>query len=164
MIVFLLRRFVLFIATLAVASLVVFLVLEVLPGDPAQVILGVDAQPDTLAALRKQLGLDQPKVLRYLAWSGGLLRGDFGVSYTYNVPVGELLAERLTTAIALSLGVYAASHHNRAGDVGVMALSQLGIALPNFWFALLLILFFSIRLGWFSSGGFPGWDGGVAPA
>src|SRR5919202_3377895 len=130
MIVFLLRRFVLFVATLVVASLVVFLVLEVLPGDPAQLILGVDAQPDTLAALRRQLGLDRPAPLRYLAWAGSLLRGDFGVSYTYNVPVGELLAERLSltvplaviamllaTTIALSLGVFAASRHNRLGDV-----------------------------------------------
>jgi peptide/nickel transport system permease protein len=177
MISYLLRRLVLFLATLVVASLVVFLVLEVLPGDPAQVILGVDARPETLAALRQQLGLDRPAWLRYLAWAGGLARGNFGVSYTYSVPVAELIGERLavtaplavlamllTTAIALGTGIYAAARHDRPGDTLVMAATQLGIAVPNFWFALLLILLFSIHLGWFASGGFPGWEAGALPA
>jgi peptide/nickel transport system permease protein len=171
---FLIRRFATFLATLVAASLVVFVVLEVLPGDPAQVILGVDAPPETVAALRTQLGLDRPAPERYLAWMGGLLHGDLGVSYTYDVPVAELVGERLaltvplalmamllTAGIAISLGLYAAAHHNRFGDVGVMTFSQLGIAIPNFWFALLLILFFAVYLGWFSAGGFPGWGAGV---
>ncbi|HET6827957.1 MAG TPA: ABC transporter permease, partial [Ramlibacter sp.] len=74
-----------------------------------------------------------------------------------------VMAMLLTTLIALVLGVYAASRHNRLGDVGVMALSQLGIAIPNFWFAILLILLFSVHLGWFSAGGFPGWEEGLLP-
>lgn len=174
---FLLRRFVTLIGTLLAASLVVFLVLEVLPGDPAQVMLGVDAQPETVEALRHKLGLDRPPVERYLAWVGGLATGDLGVSYTYSVPVAELIGERLaltvplaliamalTVAIALTLGLYAASHHGRPGDWGVMTFGQLGIAIPNFWFAILLILFFSVQLGWFSAGGFPGWSAGALPA
>src|SRR5260221_13933103 len=70
----------------------------------------------------------------------------------------------LTTVLAIGLGVYAAAHHNRLGDVGVMSLTQLGIAIPNFWFAILLILLFAVHLGWFSAGGFPGWSAGVWPA
>ena len=110
-----------------------------------------------------------------------MARADLGDSVAYNAPVAELVAERLavtvplallamllTTVIALVLGVYAASRHNRLGDVGVMAASQLGIAIPNFWFAILLILFFSVKLQWFSAGGFPGWSeadgGGIWPA
>jgi peptide/nickel transport system permease protein len=174
---FLLRRLVAFVLTLVAASLVVFVVLEVLPGDPALVMLGIDAEPETLEALRRQLGLDRPAAERYLVWVAGLVRGELGISYTYNVPVSELVAERLavtvplallamalTTLLALGLGVYAASRHGRAGDWGVMVFSQLGIAVPNFWFALLLILLFAVRLGWFQAGGFPGWGEGIGAA
>jgi peptide/nickel transport system permease protein len=174
---FLAKRLGILLATLLVTSLVVFLVLEILPGDPAQVMLGTEAQPETLAALRAQLGLDRPPVERYLAWLGGLATGDLGVSYTYSVPVADLVRERLavtvplaviamalTTVLAIGLGVYAAAHHNRLGDVGVMGLTQLGIAIPNFWFAILLILLFAVHLGWFSAGGFPGWSAGFGPA
>ena len=177
MLAFLLRRLLAFLATLVAASLVVFVVLEVLPGDPAQVMLGIDAEPETLEALRKQLGLDRSAPERYFAWVGGLVRGDLGVSYTYSVPVAELVGERLvvtvplallamalTSAMALALGVYAASRHGRPGDWGVMLFGQIGIAVPNFWFAILLILLFAVRLGWFQAGGFPGWSAGVAAA
>lgn len=177
MVTFLLRRLLAFVATLVAASLVVFIVLEVLPGDPAQVMLGIDAEPETLEALRKQLGLDRSAPERYFAWVGGLVRGDLGVSYTYSVPVAELVAERLvvtvplallamalTSVMALALGVYAASRHGRPGDWGVMLFGQIGIAVPNFWFAILLILLFAVRLGWFQAGGFPGWSAGVGPA
>jgi peptide/nickel transport system permease protein len=177
MISFLLRRGAGFAATLIAASLVVFIVLEVLPGDPAQVMLGTDASPDTVAALRAQLGLDRPAPQRYLAWVGGLVTGELGLSYTYKVPVAELIGDRLaitlplallammlTTALALTLGLYAASREGRAGDTAVMIFSQLGISIPNFWFALLLILVFSVHLRWFAAGGFPGWSAGVGPA
>ena len=174
---FLLKRVAILIATLLVTSLVVFLVLEILPGDPAQVMLGIDAQPDTLAALRQQLGLDRPPVERYVAWLASLVTGDLGVSYTYAVPVADLVVERLaitlplaliamtlTTAIAITFGVYAAAQHNRLGDLAIMGATQLGIAIPNFWFAILLILLFVVHLGWFSAGGFPGWSAGAWPA
>src|SRR4051795_2532782 len=99
MISFLLRRLAGFVVTLIAASLVVFVVLEVLPGDPAQVMLGTDASPDTVAALRAQLGLDRPAPQRYLAWVAGLLTGDLGQSYTYKVPVGELVRDRLAVTL-----------------------------------------------------------------
>jgi peptide/nickel transport system permease protein len=175
--VFLLKRFATFVATLLAASLVVFFVLEILPGNAAEVMLGPTATPDQVAALSKKLGLDRPAGVRYLDWLRGLATGELGTSVAYDTPVSQLLLERLavslplavmamllTTVIALVLGVYAASRHNRLGDVGVMAASQLGIAIPNFWFAILLILFFAVKLQWFSAGGFPGWDDGVRSA
>ena len=163
--------------TLLVASLLIFLLLEILPGDPAAVILGVGAQEDTLRALRAELGLDLPAPVRYLNWLGEVIQGDLGRSYTYDTPVQELLLNRvelslplallailLSTGIAIPLGVFAASRHRKVADTGIMGFAQLGVAVPNFWFAILLILLFSVKLGWFSAGGFAGWDAGWIPA
>jgi len=173
---FLLQRLASFAATLAVASLVVFAVLELLPGRPAEVMLGETATPESIAALEARLGLDRPAPVRYLRWVGGLLRGESATSYAYDTPTFELIAERLqvslplallamalTVVVALAAGVYAAAHHRRAGDTGVMLLSQLGLSIPNFWLAILLILLFAVQLQWVGAGGFPGWtedDGG----
>ncbi|PPE71062.1 ABC transporter permease [Caldimonas thermodepolymerans] len=173
---YLLQRAASLLATLLFASVAIFAVMEILPGNAAQVMLGATATPEAVEALARKLGLDQPPLPRYLHWVGGLLSGDLGTSYAYDTPIAELIAERLqvtlplavmamvlTTVLALAAGLYAASHHNRLGDVGVMAASQVGIAIPNFWFAILLILLFSVKLQWFSAGGFPGWreeDGG----
>jgi len=174
---FIAKRFIALILTLLVASVLVFAVLEILPGDPAAVILGVNAREDTLAALRNQLGLDQPLLIRYGHWVGGFFSGDLGNSYTYSRPVAELIAERvavslplaliaisLSTLLAIPLGVLAAARHNQATDVTVMGFTQLGVAVPNFWFAILLILVFSVKLGWLPSGGFAGWDQGMTVA
>jgi peptide/nickel transport system permease protein len=174
--VFLLKRFVTFVLTLLVASMVVFAVLELLPGNAAQIILGDTATPESLAALEKKLGLDKPQLQRYGEWIGGLLQGRSATSISYDTPTVTLIAERMqvtlplaamamlfSVVVALAAGVYAASRHNRLGDVGVMTLSQIGIAIPNFWFAILLILLFAVNLQWVSAGGFPGWsedDGG----
>lgn len=160
--------------SLAVASLVIFAVIEVIPGDPALFMLGLNASPDTVAALRTALGLDASLPERYLGWVGGMLTGDFGLSYTYRVPVAELVAERLkvslpltlyalalSTAIALPVGILAAARRGRATDYGIMGATQLGIAVPNFWFAMLLVLVFAINLRWFGAGGFPGWQAGL---
>ena len=168
---FLLKRLLTLFVTLAGASVVVFLVLEVLPGDAAQMLMGPDASPDTVQALASKLGLDRPPLERYLHWMSGMVKGDLGLSYTYGSSVRELILERmtvtlplavmamlLTTMLALCVGLYAASRHNRWSDVGLMGLSQVGIAVPNFWFAILLILLFSVHLQWFSAGGFPGWE------
>ncbi len=169
-----LKRLVSLIVSLAVASLVIFFVIEVAPGDPAQFMLGMNAQPDTVAALRAELGLDVPKWERYLNWVGGMLTGDFGTSYTYRTPVADMVADRLwvslplaiyaltiSTLIAFAAGIYAAARRGRAGDVAVMGATQLGVAIPNFWFAMMLVLVFAINLRWFSAGGFAGWDKGV---
>jgi len=174
---FMFRRLTALMVTLLVASLLIFLLLEILPGDPAAVILGVGAQEDTLRALRAELGLDLPAPVRYMNWLGEVLQGDLGRSYTYDTPVQELLLNRvelslplallailLSTGIAIPLGVFAASRHRKVADTGIMGFAQLGVAVPNFWFAILLILLFSVKLGWFSAGGFAGWDAGWIPA
>jgi len=173
MIGYVLRRFVSLIVSLVVASLVIFMVVEVAPGDPAAFMLGMSAQPDTLAALRAELGLDVAKPQRYLNWVSGMVQGDFGTSYTYRTPVAGMIADRmwislplavyalvLSTLIAFPSGIYAASRRGRAGDIAVMGATQLGVAVPNFWFAMIMVLIFAINLGWFSAGGFPGWDKG----
>ncbi|MBP8149493.1 MAG: ABC transporter permease [Limnohabitans sp.] len=173
---FVLRRLLSFVLTLLATSVVVFAVLELLPGNAAQVILAETATPESIAAMEEKLGLNQPAANRYLNWIGGMLQGQTGLSISYDTPTAQLMAERLqvtlplavlamglTVALALALGIYAASQQNKAGDVGVMTLSQLGLALPNFWLAILLILLFAVNLEWVSAGGFPGWseeDGG----
>ena len=168
-----LKRLLSLLISLAVASLVIFFVLEIAPGDPASFMLGVNAQPDTLAALRGELGLDVPKWQRYLDWVGGMVRGDFGTSYTYRAPVSRMVADRLevslplalyalalSTLIAFPAGIYAAARRGGPGDMAVMGATQLGVAVPNFWFAMMMVLLFALNLRWFSAGGFPGWDKG----
>ena len=163
--------------SLLVASLVVFVALEVVPGDPAAYMLGLNASPETVAALRTELGLDQTPVERYVGWIGGMLRGDFGISYAYRTPISEMIADRLQVSlplavyalllsmlIALPVGIVAAAMRERPVDAGVMAATQVGIAVPNFWFAMLLVLVFSVELRWFSAGGFPGWGAGPVAA
>ncbi|PLS22417.1 ABC transporter permease [Neptunicoccus cionae] len=159
------------ILSLIVASIVIFATVEIVPGDPASFMLGMNAQPDTIAALREQLGLDVPLWQRYLHWATGLLGGDFGTSYTYRTPIAEMIAERLwislplaiyaltlSTLIAFPAGILAATRRGSAADVSVMGFTQLGVAIPNFWFAMLMVLVFAIYLRWFSAGGFPGWE------
>ncbi len=175
--VFLFKRLVTMIFTLLAASLIVFVVMEILPGDPAIVMLGINAEPETLSALREEMGLNRPVAIRYLNWLEDLIQGDFGTSYTYDVSVFELIKERiqlsfplavfaitLSTLIAIPLGIIAASNHSKPLDFIVMVFSQLGIAIPNFWFALLLIIVFSVSLRWLPAGGFAGWDAGLIPA
>jgi len=174
---YILKRTLIGLVTLLVASLVVFAVMEILPGDPAQLMLGMEATPDALNALREQMGLNQPLVTRYLSWIGGLLVGDFGRSFTYSSPVIDLVAERmvvtlplalislfLATAIGIPVGMYSASRRGRPADVTAMGAAQLGIAIPSFWFALLLVYVFAVWLRLVPAGGFPGWGAGIWPA
>ena len=176
MILFLLRRLGVLLATVLAASLVVFLVLQIIPGDPAAVMLGLNATPDQLATLHHQLGLDRPAWIRYVAWLGQLATGQLGDSYTYGTPVADLIFPRLlislplavmaltiSTVVAIPVGVYAAARRGRLGDVASMGVAQVGVALPNFWLGLLLILLFALRLRWLPASGFPGWDAGIWP-
>ena len=161
--------------TLLFVSLLVFVVVRVLPGDPALIILGLEANAESVARVRQALGLDQPVPVQYAQWVGRALRGDLGRSIQYDLPVGALILSRLTVtlpltllaagfmiAAAIPLGVFAATRHRRWGDYLTMTLSQLGVAVPGFWAGLLLILLFSVRLGWVQSGGFDGWGEGIA--
>lgn len=168
---FILGRLISLSLSLIVASLVIFTVIEVIPGDPAAFMLGLNADEATVQALRADLGLDGSNAQRYLAWIAGMVQGDFGTSYTYRVPVAELVADRLwvslplavlslilSTVIAFPVGLMAAANRGRAADYGIMGGTQLGIAIPNFWFGMLLVLVFAVNLRWFSAGGFPGWE------
>jgi peptide/nickel transport system permease protein len=176
MIAILVRRTISLVVTLLVVSLLIFTVMDLLPGDPAAIMLGTSASPETLAALQHQLGLDQSLPVRYLAWLAGVFRGDLGQSYTYGVPVAGLIVERLVVTlplalmavvlsvlIAVPLGVQAARRHNGLFDVVAGIFSYIGIAVPAFWVGLLLIILFSTMLGWMPAGGFPGWDAGLLP-
>ena len=174
MIAFLAKRLAVGLTTLLVASMVVFAVLEIVPGDPAQLMLGMNATDEALAALREQMGLNQPVVTRYLGWVGGLLVGDFGRSFTYSSPVIELVAERavvslplalmaliLSTAIAIPVGLFAAARRGKPADTLAMGAAQFGVAVPNFWFALILIYVFAVWLRLVPAGGFSGWENGL---
>lgn len=177
MLTFLLRRLGDLIMTLLIVSLAIFAVMSWLPGDPASIMLGTSAAPETLAALRHQLALDQPMILRYGQWLIAALSGDLGQSYTYGVPVSGLIVERLAVTLPLALiaiflsiaagiplGVLAASRRGGIADRFATFFSQIGIAIPAFWVGLLLILLFATTLGWTPAGGFPGWSVGVRGA
>ena len=168
---FFFRRLVNFLVTLFAVSIIVFAAMNVLPGDPALTILGLDATEDALEALRQRLGLNEPLTKRYFLWIGNALTGNFGISHSFSVPVSELIIERLpltvslaisgmicTVLLAFALGVFAAANHKRYGDWGVMVISQLGIAIPAFWLSILLVLLFAVKLRWLPPGGFPGWE------
>ena len=165
-----------FVATLFFVSGLVFVVVRVLPGDPALLIIGPEGSPEAAARLREALRLSRPIPLQYVEWLTNALHGDLGVSLQYDVPVGRLIASRLPVtlpltlmaalfmaATALPVGLYAARRHRRAGDYLAMAVSQIGVAVPGFWAGLLLILLFSVHLGWVQSGGFAGWSTGLWP-
>ncbi len=163
--------------TLLLVSLLVFVVVRVLPGDPALIMLGIEASPDAVARMREMLGLDRPVPVQYAEWASRAVLGDLGRSIQYDVPVAGLIASRLSVTLpltimaaalmvmaAIPLGIFAATRHRRWGDYAAMTLSQVGIAVPGFWAGLLLILLFSVKLGWFQAGGFDGWGQGVGRA
>lgn len=155
--------------TVLIASIIIFLALQILPGDPASYMLGTGATPESLAALRNTMGLDHPIWQRYLYWVWGIAKGDLGQSAIYHVPVAALIGERLTVSlpltlyalvlafgIAVPLGVLAA-WRARYGRIISTSLIQIGVVLPDFWLGLLLVLVFAVGLHWFPAGGFPGW-------
>ena len=169
------RRLALLALALVVASAMIFAVVDLVPGDPAVFVLGTGARPDTLAALRQQLGLDLPWPTRYARWLGGVLTGDLGTSLAYKAPVAGMILDRvqvslplalmalgLAVAVALPVGMLAASRRGRPADALAMGAAQVGIALPNFWFAMLLVLVFAVKLRWLPAGGFPGWSDPLA--
>ncbi len=174
---FILRRLFALAVTLFFVSVLVFVVIRVIPGDPALIIMGTEGSPEATERLREAMGLNRPLVVQYLGWIGRALRGDLGRSIQYDVPVGQLILLRLAITLpltllaaafmvlaAIPLGIFAASRHRRWNDYLTITLSQLGISIPSFWAGLLLILLFSVKLGWVQAGGFDGWGQGVGPA
>ncbi len=161
-------------ATLLASSIVVFTLVQILPGDVASYMMGMNATPEALQRLRAELGLDLPIWRQYLEWIWAWCRADFGISYTYKVPVLDLVRERLSVsaplallalflaaAIALPTALAGARRPGRRMDRVTAAVAQIGLAVPNYWLGLLLVLFFSVYLGWFPAGGFPGWERGL---
>lgn len=170
MIRYLIKKLLILLILLCFVSIAVFTVLFVLPGDPAQIILGINATPETLAHLRAELGLDQTFFAQYSHWIGNIITGRGNRSINYDMPVSQLILSSLAVtgplallamvfAVALSipLGIFAARHQNRPGDLAVMFFTQLGLATPEFWLGILLILLLAVHWGLFAAGGFPGW-------
>ena len=173
---YLLRRAAALGVALFFVSLLVFVVIRVLPGDPALLIMGMEGSPEATARLREALGLNRPLLVQYAHWFGRALAGDLGRSLQYDLPVWSLIQSRLAVTgpltllaaafvilAALPLGVYAATHHRRPGDYLAMGVALVGFSVPSFWAGLLLILLFSVRLGWVQAGGFAGWEQGIWP-
>ncbi|MDP3016238.1 MAG: ABC transporter permease [Deltaproteobacteria bacterium] len=171
MITYLLKRTLILFLTLLLVSIAIFAVLMVIPGDPAQIILGIHATPETLRNLRHQMGLDRPVIIQYLHYMKNLALGDLGRSITYDVPIHSLILSRLQVTIPLAIlslifavsisipmGIYSSLHRNRLGDYGIMAFSQVGLAVPAFWAGILLILLFAVTLHWLPAGGFHAWE------
>ena len=167
---YLLKRTFVLLLTLILVSIVIFAVLMVIPGDPAQIILGIHATPETLRELRHQLGLDRPVVIQYLSYMKNLGVGDMGRSINYDVSIRSLIISRLQVTIPLAIlsmifavflsipmGTYSSLHRNRIGDYGIMVFSQIGLAVPAFWAGILLILLFAVNLHWFPAGGSHPW-------
>lgn len=173
---YIIRRLISFTLVLIGVSIIIFFVLRILPGDPAQIILGTQATPEKLAHLRHLMGLDRPIVVQYFDWLKGILVGDFGHSISYDTPVSSLILTRmevtffltffaifLSVIIGIPLGVFAATHQGRAGDYLVMLFSQIGIAVPAFWTGILFIYFFAVKYNWFPAGGYVSISEGILP-
>lgn len=171
MITYLLKRTLILFLTLLLVSIAIFAVLMVIPGDPAQIILGIHATPESLRNLRHQMGLDRPVIIQYLHYMKNLALGDLGRSITYDVSITSLIISRLQVTIPLAIlslifavsisipmGIYSSLHRNRPGDYGVMVFSQVGLAVPAFWAGILLILLFAVTLHWLPAGGFHAWQ------
>ncbi|MEC3981081.1 ABC transporter permease [Amycolatopsis sp. H20-H5] len=161
-----LRRVAILLVSLVVASVVVFLFMAVLPGDPAQVALGVNATPELLAKTRTEFGIDRPLVTQYFDWIGGVFHGDFGRSYVTREAIGPQLLDRLgvtlwlvgagmvvALVLAVPLGTFAAVRHRRASGTVVSGLSQVGVAIPAFLAGIILVQIFAVSLRWLPSGG-----------
>ncbi len=160
------RRTVILVASLGVSSVLVFGFMVLLPGDPARVALGVNASEEAVAALRVEFGLDRPLVQQYLSWVSGLLRFDLGTSYVSRAEIAPQILDRLQVTlwlvgcamvlalvIALPLGTVMAVRHRHASGLALSALSQVGVAVPAFLAGILLITVFAVRLGWLPANG-----------
>lgn len=159
-----------FVATFLVAAAIIFLALDVLPGDPARLMLGISATPDAVAALQAQLGLDAPGWQRFLGFAAGVFVGNLGPSTAMGQPVGTLIGGALGVTIPLTLlamilasgigvpaGIFAARRRGSIGDTALTVLARIGVATPNFWLGMLLVLLFAVTLRWLPPGGFVPW-------
>ncbi|MDD4903835.1 MAG: ABC transporter permease [Candidatus Bipolaricaulis sp.] len=168
---YLLRRLMTLALSLIVISILIFVVMRIIPGDPAQIILGTDADENSLAVLRDKLGLTGPIYVQYVRWVQGVLTGRLGESVRYREPISQLIVSRFAVtgplavmamlfavAAGIPAAVYSAYRKNKLGDYLLMMFSQVGLAVPAFWMGILLMLVFGVRLGWLPAGGFIPWS------
>ncbi len=166
MLAFVARRLVQSIPVVFLSSVMVFLLLHLVPGDPAVALAGSDASPDTVLAIRAELGLDRPLPIQYGIWIGRVLQGDLGRSYASKLPVGEQIAQRIPATLELTAaglvlallvsiptGVLAAVRERGPADWLVSTFNAFAIAVPNFWFGILMIILFGLVLGWLPPSG-----------
>ncbi|WP_274651969.1 ABC transporter permease [Paenibacillus humicola] len=165
--VFFIRRLLLTIPILFLVSVMTFILIHLIPGDPARVILGQEATPEAYAALRHQLGLDQPLIVQYFRWLGGVLHGNLGMSITDHVPVSALIAQRLPVTIELTIGTFLVAALI-AFPAGILAAVRKrtwvdytgsfaalgGMSIPSFWLAIMAIIYFSVKHHWLPSSGY----------
>lgn len=164
---YIVKRIFSLIPVLFVVSIVIFMLVHITPGDPASVMLGVDATAEQLADLRKEMGLDLPIYQQYFNWVMGVFQGDFGVSYFMKEPVTTsilshlgptlslaILAQTITILIAVPLGIAAANRRGTMADQSIMGVSLLGMSIPSFLLGLFLILLFGVKLGWLPVAGY----------
>lgn len=174
---FITRKLLSFLVTLIIISMLIFFMFNILPGNPALSILGLDADPQEVALLEASLGLDKPLPNRYLDWVTGIFTGDFGESYRYNAPVIDVIGERiplslfigfyslaLTIIVGLPLGILIARTDGKWYSLMMNIITQLGISTPSFWIGFLLIFVFAVILGWFPTYGFTHWSESIPGA
>lgn len=165
------------ITTLLLVSLLIFLMFNVIPGNPAQAILGIDADPQQLRALEMELGLDKSIFQRYFEWIVGVIQGDFGISYRYRQPVAQIIADRfpvtlsltvislaISAIIAIPLGLFISRYEGTLASTITNAITLLGISTPSFWLAFILLYLFAGQLGWFPTFGYVPWSEGFTNA
>jgi len=166
MLAFTLRRLVQSVPVVLISTVAVFLLLHLVPGDPALAVAGSDARADTLEAIRHEMGLDQPLPVQYVQWIGRVLQGDLGRSYTTKLSVWEQISLRIPATLELALaglalallisiptGVLAAVRERSVADWLISSFNACAIAIPNFWFGILMILLFALAFGWLPASG-----------
>ncbi|MEU0039140.1 ABC transporter permease [Streptomyces sp. NPDC006333] len=170
---YLLRRLAFLVVSLALASVVLFVLLRMLPGDPANALTSVGASPEQIAAARHSIGSDRPLPEQFTHWLGQLAHGDLGTSFVSSLPVGPEVTSRLDVTVPLTLAAFVlavliavpagfvAAYKRRTWYGALLSgVSQLGIAIPVFWLGMILVAVFALNAGWLPAGGFPpdGWS------
>lgn len=170
------KRILQVIPVLLLVSFIVFMIVRMIPGDPVRTLLGEDAPIEVVEATRRELGLDQPALKQYLTWLKNVFRGDFGNSYSYKQPVLTLIAARMPDTIILAagaiviavvfgttFGMISALHHNRPLDYTITTVAMVAISTPGYFFAMLMVLLFSVVLKWLPSVGLKSWVHYILP-
>ncbi|MFK9093041.1 ABC transporter permease [Bacillus salipaludis] len=173
---YIIRRLFDLLPTIFVVAVIVFIITRLIPGDPASVMLGPQASVEDIESLRQKLGLNDPLYVQFFHYIGDLLRGNFGISLTYNEPIVQLILERFPNTLVLAAsaliialmigvpaGIISASKQNSLLDYSVMLVSLIGVSMPIFWLGVMLVLYFSVNLGWFPATGMGSLEEGLIP-